>query len=232
MVAASEVARFKAANAGIVRLMRKDLDAFWAGLDKRRPAVARDALLEFLPLLTDTYGDMAATVAADWYDDLREAAQVPGPPFRASPADLVPEEVVQQRARFGAQHLWTPNPEQTLTFLSSAMSGYVLQPGRETIARSADRDPKASGWQRIARPDGCGFCRMLAQRGAVYKWSSVDFGAHDDCNCASAPSWDPDAPEVDVQAYVASRRTSGMTDEQLERHRANIRMYTAEFADD
>lgn len=229
MVAASEVARFKAANAGIVRLMRKDLDAFWAGLDKRRPAVARDALLDFLPLLTDTYGDMAATVAADWYDDLREVAQVPGPPFRASPADLVPEEVVQQRARFGAQHLWTPNPEQTLTFLSSAMSGYVLQPGRDTIARASIEDPRASGWGRVARADGCGFCRMLAQRGAVYKEATADFASHDDCNCAAVPSWDPDAPEVDVKAYEASKRTSLMSPAEHERHTANARMYAEAF---
>lgn len=232
MVSAAEVARFKTANAGIVALMRRDLVAFWGRLNLNRPEAVRDALLEFLPTLTDTYGDMAATIAADWYDDLREAVNLPGRAFRAAPADLVPEHVVQARARFGAQHLWSPDPSQTLTFLNSAMTSYVMQPGHATIVQASVQDPRASGWARVVRPDGCPFCRLLAQRGAVYKESTADFASHDDCNCASVPSWDPDAPEVDVKAYTASRRTTAMTDEQIEAHRANVRMYTAEFADD
>lgn len=230
MASPAEVARFKAANAGIVRLMRRDLDAFWATLDTRRPDAARDALLDFLPILSDTYGDMSAAVAADWYDDMREAAAVPGA-FRAMPADLVPAETVRSRARFGAQHLWTPTPEQTLTFLSSAMSGYVLQPGWDTIQESAMRDPQASGWRRVTRPDGCRFCRMLAGRGGVYKKATAHFASHDDCNCAAVPDWDPSAPEVDVDQYVASERTSRMSPEQRERHRARVADFLADMAD-
>jgi len=226
----AEVARFKRANAGIVRLLRRDLDAFWATLDLSRPDAARDALLEFLPLLSDTYGDMAAAVAADWYDELREAAQVPGA-FRAMPADLVPADVVRSRARFGAQHLWSPAPEQTLTFLASAMSKYVLQPGWDTIQGSAMRDPQASGWRRVTRPNGCRFCRMLAGRGGVYKKATAHFASHGNCNCAAVPDWDPSAPEVDVNQYVASQRTSRMSPEQRERHRARVADFLADMAD-
>lgn len=230
MATPAEVARFKKANAGIVRLLRRDLDAFWATLDLRRPEAARDALLDFLPLLSDTYGDVAAAVAADWYDDLREAAQVAGS-FRATPAALVPADVVQARARFGAQHLWSDDPSQTLTFLSSAMTKYALQPGWDTIAESSRRDPKASGWRRVARADGCKFCRMLEGRGGVYKESTAHFASHGDCNCAAVPDWDPNAPEVDVTQYEASVRTSRMSPERREQHRQRIADYLAEMAD-
>ena len=46
---------------------------------------ARDALQAFLPQLVAIYGSAAATLGADWYDDLREAAAVKGR-FIAIPA--------------------------------------------------------------------------------------------------------------------------------------------------
>jgi len=83
---------------------------------------------------------------------------------------------------------------------------------------------------------------MLAGRGGVYRRETVHFAAHgNDCRCAAVPSWDPDAPEVDVRAYVASERMTKLRDRaaagdasaqrQLEAHRARIRAFTAEMAD-
>lgn len=224
MTLSPDPGRIKAANHQIVERMRDDLAAFWSTLDLSRPQAARAALLEFVPLLTDRYGELAAVVAADWYDEAREAAGVAGR-FTALPADLVPANVVQNRTRFGAQHLWTPNPDQTRVFLASALSRYVLQPGWDTIQQSAIRDPAASGWRRVARADGCDFCRMLAGRGGVFRRSTVRFASHDDCNCGAAPDWDPTAPEVDVMAYTASQRTTAMGPEQHARHNARVRAW-------
>lgn len=230
MTSSPDAGPIKAANAAITRRLKADLDTFWASLNLRRPEAARDALLDFLPLLTDRYGEIAAVVAAEWYDGVRDAAGVRGS-FRARPAELVAPSVVQERARFGAQHLWTPQPEQTLSFLTTAMTKYALQPGWDTVLQSTRRDPQASGWRRVARTDGCDFCRMLEGRGGVYKEATVRFAAHGDCNCAAVPDWDPDAPEVDVMAYVASRRTSRMSPAQREAHNARVRDWIAANAD-
>lgn len=224
---------------GIVQLATEALDDFWSSLDLgRSPESVRDALLEFTPALVEQYGDIAATVAGDWYDELRAAEAIPGR-FRAQLADGVPAEAVAARTRFGAQHLWTDTPDQTKTFLASALTKYVLQPGRDTIVRSSILDPRASGWQRITRPDGCRFCRMLAGRGGVYKEATAGFASHDDCNCASAPSWDPSAPEVDVRAYRASARmedlrqraAAGSTEaqRQLDAYRSRVREFVADL---
>lgn len=226
MATPADVALIRAANAGLVRLATRDLQAFWASLNLDRPEAARDALLRFMPELTARYGEAAAVVAADFYDDLREAEPV-RPGFRARMADPVPAEAVQQRTRFGAQHLFTDAPDQTLVFLASAATKYVLRPGWDTLTESAKADPAAVGWHRETRPGACDFCRMLAGRGGVYKESTVRFAAHDDCGCVAVPSWDASAPEVDVMAYVASERTSRMTPTQREAHNERVRDWMA-----
>lgn len=221
----------RAANAGLVKRAKRDLARFGLGLDMSDPAAARDALLRFVPTLTSRYGEMSAALAADWYDEQRLAANVAGR-FSAQMAETVATSVVEERVRFGAQHLWTPTPAQTLVFLAGMAQKYVLQPGRDTIQQNAMRDPQASGWHRETRPGACKFCRMLAGRaGDVYKKSSADFASHEDCNCVAVPSWDASAREVKAKQYVASERTSGMSEKERADHTARVRAYLAEMAD-
>src|SRR5690625_6174612 len=47
-------------------------------VDLRNPKRARDRLLVEVPQLTTAYGEQAALLAADWYDELRYLERVPG----------------------------------------------------------------------------------------------------------------------------------------------------------
>lgn len=69
--------------------------------------------------------------------------------------------------------------------LRGASTRMVMMGGRDTITYAAHVDPAAMGWERIIEPGACGFCAMLAGRGAVYKESTVDFRAHDHCHCVA-----------------------------------------------
>lgn len=209
MPSPSDVAELRAANESLSRRVEADLRGFWASLDLSQPERARDALLEFVPALTTVYGEGMAAVAADWYDEMRAAEAVPGR-FRAEMAAAFPAEYVEARVRYGAGHLFTDAPNEMLSFLSGAVQEYVLQPGRDTVARSTLADPRASGWHRETRGEACGFCRMLAGRGGVYKEATASFASHGHCNCVAAPSWDADAPEVPAVAYVASQRMDSL----------------------
>ena len=227
MATAADIETLRSLNSTIVARATAALEAFWGTLDLSRPEVARNALLEFMPVLTDQYGEAAAVIAADWYDSLREAEGVTGS-YVATVAATVPEEVVAERTRFGAGHLWTENPSQTLLFLVGIAQEYVLQPGRDTITESSMADPAAVGWHRETRgsrsyPSGCKFCQMLASRGDVYKKATARFAAHAGCNCVAVPSWDAGAREVPTALYRASERTSGMTPEQRARHNERLR---------
>jgi hypothetical protein len=82
----------------------------------------------------------------------------------------------------------------------------------DTMTENVKEDPEAVGWQRVARDGACPFCRMLADKGAVYrKESTATFAAHTSCHCVAAPKFAGGelGPEADAMQYVASskRRT-------------------------
>jgi hypothetical protein len=235
MVSRADADRLRSAQIGVRRLVERDLAAFWGSLNLNHPEAARDALLAFVPALVTSYGESAASVAADWYDDVRAAERVRGR-FRA--AMVVPDETeaVQGVVRRAAGALFTDEPAAALASITGRAALYALEGSRQTVMRSTHRDPQASGWQRVARPGACRFCRLLEGRGAVYKEATAHFAAHGgakggECNCAAVPSWDRDAPEVDVRLYEASKRTTGMSEAEKVRHNALIQRAVDEYVD-
>ncbi len=207
MVSTADAAAFRQALVGVRVLVERDLKAFFASLDTSRPESARDQLLKFVPHLVSQYGEVAATFAADWYDEMRAVEGVPGR-FRAAVQASPYQDATEGLARRAAGSLFDDDPGGALLTLTASAGKYALAAGRMTVATATVRDPQASGWKRVTRPPGCRFCRMLAQRGAVYKEATAFFASHGDCNCAAVPSWDPSAPEVEVFAYEASIRMS------------------------
>ena len=227
MPSRAEAERLQAGQGVIAGLVRDALADLVGSLDLSRPEASRDLLLQVVPTLVQQYGEDAATVAADWYDEQRAAARAPGR-YRARIQRSPYLDAVDGTVRRASAGLFTQDSAAVLTALSGPVGKYVLAAGRQTIITSTDRDPAASGWQRVTRTGACDFCRMLAGRGGVYREATVHFASHDDCNCAAVPSWDPDAPEVDVAQYQASQRTTRMTPRQREQHNARIRAWIAE----
>lgn len=192
--------------ANLSRLAERDLAALWATV--ATAAQARQALNDILPALVETYGMAAGAIAADWYDEARAKAGV-GRAFYAEPIPVPPA---------GAPKLttWALGVSTDLDNAKSLVAGGVQRRlanvARGTVMRSSSRDPLAVGWMRVGA-GACGFCRMLIARGAVYTEETVDFGAHDHCNCQAAPKW-PGAEPIDVQEYREStRRRSDSTRE-------------------
>lgn len=107
-----------------------------------------------------------------------------------------------------------------LTQASSAMARLVLDAGRDTTLLTIDADPHASGWQRTVGGGACGFCKMLADRGAVYGADSADFASHDGCGCGAEPVYGGEGKSV--RDYAPSTRNISDAD------RARARAYIAE----
>src|SRR5699024_6123135 len=206
-----------------------------SAFDLSNALIVRSRLLKFVPELVDTYGESAAAVAQDWYDTVRESYGLPSH-FRA----VVPGKgfwerqavQVERTVHRAAEHVFTGDAAALETALSGPVGKYVQQAGRETIIQSSFADPQASGWRRVTRGETCGFCRMLAGRGAVYMRETAHFASHTRCDCGAVPSWDENAPEVDVDLYKASERMDAMRKtaaagseyamEELAKHRALI----------
>src|SRR5881392_704504 len=106
----SDVQQLRAEYKAIRGLVERDLRELWASLDLSRPEAARDVLLQVVPALVDSYGDAAAAVAAEWYDDMRAAAGVRGR-FRALPQESVYLTAAEGTVRRAAGDLFTENPE-------------------------------------------------------------------------------------------------------------------------
>lgn len=195
--------RLREGVASLTTLASRDLAALWKQLE--RAARAEEALRDLLPDIISVYGAAAATLAADWYDDLRDKTGVKGR-FSAIPADIKDP---------GAQALigWAITEAQSYESLQSLVEGGVQRRianyPRMTVTRSSVADPAARGWQRTG-VGSCAFCQMLISRGAVYSEDTVDFASHDRCQCGAAPAFGGEP--LPVKPYTPSARKGSEAD--------------------
>lgn len=204
------------AISGLSLLAKADLRALWRQVDSE--AAAREALEDVLPDLARTYRIAAAATAADWYDDLRDELNIDRR-FSAIVKDFDDAET-GSLARWATEPLRAAEPDwgRARTLVEGGLQLRIANAGRETITESAVADPRARGWQREA-DGGCPFCVMLASRGAVYSEASVDFAAHDHCQCIAVPAFE--GAERLVKPYTPTDRN--ITDADRARVRAWLR---------
>lgn len=198
-------------------LASADLALLWEQVDD--PLLARDALLDVLPDLIATYGAAAATLAADWYDDLRAESTAPGR-FTAVPVEVGAAGAVSL-AKWGIGPAFGPEPDwrRAQVLVEGGLQRRIANAARYTVTKSAVLDPGAFGWQRVGDGKSCPFCLMLIARGAVYQESSAQFASHDHCGCQAMPAFQ--GSPVPVKAYVPSPRESTEAD------RARVRDWIA-----
>jgi hypothetical protein len=187
----------------------------------QEPAAWRAALFATAPLIVSEYASGAATLATDWFEEIRDAAN-PRHLFTPIPLVAVTDDDMAAMVARVTVDMSTLERDllsefdrivaDTLAQLEAEMQKQVAAGFWDTMTENADEDPDAVGWQRFARPGACKFCVMLAARGAVYTRSSVKFAAHTTCHCVVGPSYDPSAPRANVMQYLASRRTRSAED--------------------
>lgn len=191
--------QFEQANDGIAALVERDLMAFLASLNLARPDAVKLDLFDYMPVLIGQYGDIAATVAGDWFEELRDAEGVSGT-FRVPLADPVPLDQVNSRLGYAtraAGPLFLGDSATLFAFLSMMANEYALQPGRDTVMQAAHKDDAA--WARVPEPGACKFCLMLASRGFVYSKDTAGDSKkfHGKCRCNAMPVWDETRARVE-----------------------------------
>lgn len=180
---------YRASLAELTRLAQADLQVLWRKV--KTATRGRDLLLDVLPQLVDVYGSAAATLGADWYEELREEAAVRGR-FRAVVADLPDRGRMETLARWAVGPLFAAESDFATAYTKAAggLQRIIADASRYTVAKSSVADPRARGWQRIGGGESCEFCDMLISRGAIYSEASAEFESHDHCNCAAEPVFD------------------------------------------
>lgn len=72
----------------------------------------------------------------------------------------------------------------------SASGRQAMRAGRDVVREMARSDKRTTGkWARVSSGNGCDFCEMLADRGAVYSEDTADFETHDHCSCSAEPEF-------------------------------------------
>ena len=193
--------RQQAALRRLYDLAKREIAGALKLVDPGDAAAVADVIYTYVPVIAERYGLAAGALAADWYDDIRDAAEVAGY-FRAIPAEL------PDAGRYQALAGWAATKDDVESLVVGGVQRIIANAHRETVMQSAFADPRAEGWARFsAGGDGsCPFCYMLISRGAVYSGRTVKFGAHDHCNCAAGPIWKGGRREVDKYRKSARRR--------------------------
>lgn len=171
----------------LVRLSENDLRLLFR--EFTTADMARDGLLDTLPRFAATYGSAAATLGADWYDDLRDASDARGR-FSAIPADLPDRGRTDALARWGVEPLYAAEPDfnTTLTKVAGGLQRIIANADRQSVMGSSVQDRSARGWERVGAGE-CDFCQLLIGRGAVYTEATADFESHDHCGCIALPAF-------------------------------------------
>ena len=204
-MALSRYEEFRRAIRDLNMLASADIDVLWRSVRDARDA--KEALMDLLPDVVQVYGDAAGSLAADYYDDLREAAEARGR-FTA---------IVPDPGDTGTQSLvaWALGESKDGAGFRGLVEGglqkRIANGARNVVTTSSVQDRAAQGWMRIGSGH-CDFCAMLVGRGAVYTRSTVDFAAHDWCNCGVAPAFNPSQVHAVKSEYVesAKRRSAGV----------------------
>ena len=174
---------------GLDAAVRRQLTQVWRLASSTDAEAMTRALLALVPDVIATHGDIAATLAAGYYDEARAAAGAAGR-FAATPAKPAPLEQIEAAVRWGVDPLWsrTPDTVAARTRIEGSATRLTRQPYHDTIKDSVRRDPARARYARTlgySEHGPCGFCSMLAGRGAVYAASTVGFDSHDHCTCSS-----------------------------------------------
>lgn len=219
MTSRDDLNRLTAAQRELVRMAQNELRGFFGSVDLMRPELVRDALVEIVPLLTREYGELVATVAAEWFEQVH-----PGAFLAQTAAETFPSAGVVENVRYHAGALFTDDPYAAVNGISGALQRFILYSGRATVARNVQLDPSKPRFGRV--PTGaktCAWCGMLASRGFVYLSEQtagiVAEDYHDDCNCAIVPSFDADDAHIEgydpdrlYDQYLQARDAAGSGD--------------------
>ncbi|MEH0627797.1 Hint domain-containing protein [Streptomyces stelliscabiei] len=137
---------------------------------------------EAVAAVVGQYAEVSATLAADFYDAERAAAEAPGV-FTVPLADAPSDEQVTASMRWATKDVWDRAPElataaqsepvdirldAAFTKADMATQKLVADVGRETVRQAVRQDREAVAYARVAALGACSFCKLLASRGSVY----------------------------------------------------------------
>lgn len=159
MPSRSDVALLRRSQVRVAQMARAELAGWWATIDKSNPMNIRREVEWFFPVLVEEYGNVAATVAGDWYEEIyRELPRM---------SNLANEARARARARWAIGSAFKGDVDGALGSLEIVASELVRQFGRDTVVQSSRYNGRM--FARVPTgPETCAWCLMLASRGFAF----------------------------------------------------------------
>ena len=209
------VDEFQAALAALAVRAGLDVATLLSRLDRLSEREAFAFITDAYPQLLDPFLRSSGELTVQWYSE-QPAKPVPrgGELFVPEPVPLVSADRLAASARWA---LTLPDP---VVALKGSATRAVFDQSRNTVIVNAGRERVR--WARHAQPSACGFCKLLATRGAVYRSQVKALKSHDHCRCLASPIrdgvYDPPAyVEKWSQEYTAARESGAVTPNEIAR---------------
>ena len=154
-----------------------DLRGLLDAVDGMDPGRAQAILFEAFPEVFNPYAATSSAVSASFYEEVRDYAGVAGS-FSAATLDDVETPRWNSLVGFAAQPSLFERGASALIYsvLSGGLTSILSEIAGDTIYGNAQRERVTVGFQRVPKPGCCGFCGMLASRGATYSSEAAASG--------------------------------------------------------
>ena len=179
------------ALAGVSEAAKESLAVALAGIDWDRPvAEVRDEIIAIMQQACGASTDMAARLAADFYDGMSALYGAPSE-YTATAESMRDPGATDGAVRAFVEALVDDSGPQEVIELCTQRLDYedMLAANMNTLVNT-QRDPRKP---RVARvPTGaetCEFCMMLASRGFDYHAQNVATHVHANCDCRLVPGF-------------------------------------------
>lgn len=144
-----------------------------------------------LPGLIARYGNINAVTAADYYDQVRAISAKGAKSYKAALPIFDATERSRTLVDYGMASFQKQGFAGLPDLLAQALTYPVAQYNRETIDYNAGMDTSAKTVQRIAEPNACAFCALLAfsttttAEGKTVGTRTFSYAPdfHDNCHC-------------------------------------------------
>lgn len=144
----------------------------------------------------ENVGTFATQAAVDMYNRLRELGVTSALAERMVNAGTA-ESFIAQAIKVPTETLVEPVVGRAMqqysqgkfleaqTFLGQAVARAIGNVYRQTHVNNSERDPRATGYQRIASANACSFCLVVSLN--KYTTFEASGGYHDNCSCTAVP---------------------------------------------
>lgn len=187
MATLADVEQHRSAVDDVITLAIAELATEWDALPDT-PTALVGPLADLMAELYGDFSQMTATLAADWYDDLRIVADAPGR-FTAALAPEISGGQIRSSASWASSAAWV-DLDKALRDSAASLERMLADRDRSTVDVNVGADPAAPRYGRHASANACAFCALNATRGPVFR--SEDAAGkkyHDHCACIAVPSW-------------------------------------------